>query len=50
MFSNAVEFTLMYNGCKGNNLYLHLKMLSRKKEQQQKTLKQMAVFLSLKEK
>lgn len=30
MFSNAVEFALMYNGCEGNNLYLHLKMVPRK--------------------
>lgn len=30
MFSNAVEFTLMYNGRKENNLYLHLQMLLSK--------------------
>lgn len=49
MFSNAVEFTLMYSGCKGNNLYLHLKMLSRKKHQQ-KNFKTYDCISSLKRK
>lgn len=42
MFPNAVKFTLMYNVCKGSSLYLHLKMLPRKKN----TLKHMPVFPS----
>lgn len=46
MFPNAVKFTLTYNVCKGSNLYLHLKMLPRKK----KNLNHMPVFPSLNKK